>query len=121
MRISDWSSDVCSSDLFSGGDEGAGGGDSRERGFSGYINPAPAPVGHGCPDCVVRPIPGGRGRACCLSSGLCLPARPDARPLVDLTSFGKAIAGAELASPSLRLRGNEIGRASCRERGGQYV
>src|SRR3546814_13122388 len=67
MRISDWSSDVCSSDLFSGGDEGAGGGDSRERGFSGYINPASAPVGHGCPDCVVRPIPGGRGRACCLS------------------------------------------------------
>src|SRR3546814_8477032 len=77
MRISDWSSDVCSSDLFGGGD----------RGFGGYRGPVPD-------DYALR-----HGDA----------AR--ARTIIDALDVIDGIGGA----------GEEIGRASCRERVCQYV
>src|SRR3546814_17044866 len=100
MRISDWSSDVCSSDLCASW---------RHRSPSAAAN-ASAP-----------------GSSACESGAL--PALPVAKAstvsLVEVSlstvMHEKVVRLAALSSASIEVEGDEIGRASCRERVCQYV
>src|SRR3546814_9021296 len=99
MRISDWSSDVCSSDL-----------DRR-----------PAPRSRG-PD---RDRDGGAGRMTLQIAGRAFDSHlllgsgglPNAALLAPIIEAAEPA----LVTVSMRRTSSQIGRASCRERGGQYV
>src|SRR3546814_10995589 len=127
MRISDWSSDVCSSDLLQGFEEGLDGRivvaislaahrwtqaiglqlffDSRKSNIGCRDHPAP------------RPARSGRRRAK-TGAWRCAPA---ASKTVDLLTSSSMIAtSGACAAKKARTDCAQIGRASCRERGCQY-
>src|SRR3546814_16461649 len=97
MRISDWSSDVCSSDL--GGVEGEGGCLGVERGKACTGCACVKAEAIGCPAAVEHG---------------CAPARPGVDPCGDVLDGVHGV-GEE------GCLGAQIGRASCRERVCQYV
>src|SRR3546814_20316992 len=122
MRISDWSSDVCSSDLGSVG---------RVRSAAGLADVAgqPAAHRHGLSWQAARgariPAPAGRARAAHLGRDGVDPVQPAPTTgatamtaswttLVDARTLAAALARADLVLL-------EIGRASCRESVRQYV
>src|SRR3546814_15348645 len=131
MRISDWSSDVCSSDLFSGFGSGITGPKSgillQNRGMAFSLDPD-----H--PNCIApgkRPmhtiIPGmmAQGERVVMPFGVmggAYQACGHARLVTNLVDFGldvqQSIDLARLFPPPDETE--EIGRAACRERGGQY-
>src|SRR3546814_19463604 len=94
MRISDWSSDVCSSDLRHAGD----------------VDAVPEDLAAG------RPVqPGHETHEACLA-GKCRPEQHVERPVLESQ---RHVADVILAAKS--LGDVEIGSASCRARVGQYV
>src|SRR3546814_14735118 len=101
MRISDWSSDVCSSDLLA---KGRGGADSKTR--KTYMR---KPIAEKLSGCVVQTWAGNahteRGHE----------QEPEARSLY---AFMRDVEPVQIG---FIRRGPQIGRASCRERVCQYV
>src|SRR3546814_948406 len=100
MRISDWSSDVCSSDLAS----------------TRIVSAAPAPTGNG--------HEGSESMAGTIGQG----GTPEKRPVVPYLGAVKVAAAVMavmivvgLAILGVTVATREIGRASCRERVCQYV
>src|SRR3546814_16947305 len=93
MRISDWSSDVCSSDLLPAGRRTAGGGRVARHRAAARRDVQGRPLAQGNPGGVRFP-----------------PAVGDGQPAVALRGMGGA-----------RAAGDQIGRASGRESGCQYV
>src|SRR3546814_13179623 len=104
MRISDWSSDVCSSDLLGGDGQSA-----YDRRQSGHLErAADLSVRLG----IFRPVP----EADRLRHG---DGRAGEGSMMSVYVVGRAAAGtAFLSRVNCHLK---IGRASCRERVGQYV
>src|SRR3546814_8595029 len=101
MRISDWSSDVCSSDLDPGG-RLAGNGVDQDGG--------------------ARVAVGGRGADADHRLGLSA-RRPEAYGLMmlEIAYFAWVRERMGVAGETIELPTDEIGRASCRERVCQYV
>src|SRR3546814_4525890 len=112
MRISDWSSDVCSSDLDIAG---AIGNRARDRGLPGIMAWA-FPTDYKIPSVALRPKPvvGDLSRSA-LTAQLhrsALDPAPAARTLIFARVLDRLADAAHVGG---------IGRAPCRERGCQYV
>src|SRR3546814_15219542 len=106
MRISDWSSDVCSSDLELA-DAGARPVVEQAHAAFGPLN---ARLLQACTDWQLRPENGDR-----MTPNTHTDKEWDATVLAELETLD-----AELAPVVTALTSAQIGRASCRERGGQY-
>src|SRR3546814_20199498 len=114
MRISDWSSDVCSSDLHVGSIKSNIGHAESAAGIAGFIKAVLA-LGRGRipPSLHFRRLNEHIGTDHMV---MLVPAAPidlssaDAPPIAGVSAFGSSGTNA-----------HEIGRASCRERVGQYV
>src|SRR3546814_18878161 len=103
MRMSDWSSDVCSSDLHGGWCRG-GGGDQGRRLWAGRAGGDAASGGRGLPPFLRRDL--GRGGG------------------VDAAAGGRVAVGAARrrnGGPDRGADAAEIGRAAGWDRGGKYV
>src|SRR3546814_19183391 len=105
MRISDWSSDVCSSDLVGGGDVGRPSGVNRSTQCSAHAMSARAIA----IDLLAKLLDSGNKHAAGAR------ARAPALTAPQFKSYS------ELRSWQHKQECDEIGRASCRERVGQYV
>src|SRR3546814_13714222 len=124
MRISDWSSDVCSSDLAGGADPARVviAGDSAGGGLTLATLVALRDAGDPLPAAGVCLSPW----ADLTQSGATMAEKADVDPMVhaeDLDRWAAAYAGgADPASPPIRpVFADQIGRASCRDRGCQSV
>src|SRR3546814_14308956 len=108
MRISDWSSDVCSSDLHALSAEKAGCDISSTDGFECAGHPGEDDI----PGLILIPAAADKVKIPMLASG----GFGDGRGLVAAPSLGGQ--GINIGTPLLPTQ--EIGSASCEERGGQY-